>query len=539
MSKFIFVTGGVLSSLGKGLTAAAIGTILEGMGYTVSFLKLDPYLNVDPGTMNPYQHGEVFVTDDGAETDLDLGHYERFTNVRLRKHNSITAGKLYARLIEKERLGEFLGGTIQIVPHLTDEIKAAITRASEGVDCTIVEIGGTVGDIEGLPFIEAIRQMGLYAHKKDCVYIHLTYVPYIDVASELKTKPTQHSIKELRSLGIQPDILICRSELPLPEEIKKKIALFTNVEDSSIISAPDLKTVYELPLYLTREALPKSIAQHLGITYHEPKLENWQTIVNTLQLLERKVKIAIVGKYVSLKDAYKSVHEALLHAQIPTHTRVDIAWVDAESVTAETVDELLHDVDGILVPGGFGDRGVEGKIVAVRYARENKVPFFGICLGMQVAVIEFARSVLGLQQAHSTEFMPATRFSVVDMMHEQKTVAQKGGTMRLGAQVCQLKAESKAAHLYQQQTIAERHRHRYEFNPIYVPLYEQAGFMVSGVHETQNLPEVIEIPEHPHFIACQFHPELLSKPYQAHPLFVGLVEAAKQRTEKTREKSHV
>ncbi len=529
MSKLIFVTGGVLSSLGKGLTAAAIGTILEGMGYSVSFLKLDPYLNVDPGTMNPYQHGEVFVTDDGAETDLDLGHYERFTNVRLRKHNSITAGKLYARLLEKERQGDFLGGTIQIVPHLTDEIKDAINKASDGVDCTIVEIGGTVGDIEGLPFIEAIRQMGLYAHKKHCTYIHLTYVPYIDVASELKTKPTQHSIKELRSLGIQPDILICRSELPLPEEIKKKIALFTNVEESSIISAPDLKTVYELPLYLAREQLPQSIAHHLGITYKDPQLAHWQEIVATLQSLEKKVKIAIVGKYILLKDAYKSVYEALLHAQIPTKTKVEIVWVHAEEVTQETVDTLLQDVDGILVPGGFGDRGVEGKIVAVQYAREKKIPFFGICLGMQVAVIEFARSVLGLKQAHSTEFVPATRYSVVDMMHEQKSVSQKGGTMRLGVQICHLKADSKAAQLYQCATIAERHRHRYEFNPIYVPLYEQAGFIVSGLHETQNLPEMIEIPEHPHFIACQFHPELQSKPYQPHPLFVGLIEAAKKQ----------
>lgn len=528
MSKFIFVTGGVLSSLGKGLTAAAIGTTLEGMGYKVSFLKLDPYLNVDPGTMNPYQHGEVFVTDDGAETDLDLGHYERFTNAKLLHHNSITAGKLYAGLLDKERRGEFLGGTIQIVPHLTDEIKCAIARAAEGVDCTIVEIGGTVGDIEGLPFIEAIRQMGLYANKKNCIYIHLTYVPYIAVASELKTKPTQHSIKELRSLGIQPDILICRSELPLPDDIKKKIALFTNVEESSIISAPDLKTVYELPLYLAREELPKSIAHHLGITYKEPQLKHWQEIVDTLQLLQDKVKIAIVGKYILMKDAYKSVYEALLHAQIPTRTKVEIIWIDAEDITQDRVHELLAGIDAILVPGGFGDRGVEGKILTARYARENKIPYFGICLGMQVAVIEFARSVLGLKQAHSTEFTPATKYSVVDLMQEQKAIANKGGTMRLGAQICVLKPETKAAQLYKSERISERHRHRYEFNAIYVPLFEQAGLIVSGVHENQNLPEMIEIPEHPYFVACQFHPELQSKPYQPHPLFVGLVEAAKQ-----------
>jgi CTP synthase len=527
MSQLIFVTGGVLSSLGKGLTAAAIGTILESMGRRVSFLKLDPYLNVDPGTMNPYQHGEVFVTDDGAETDLDLGHYERFTHVRLRKQNSITAGKLYARLLEKERKGDFLGGTIQIVPHLTDEIKDAITQASQGFDCTIVEIGGTVGDIEGLPFIEAIRQMGLYANKKHCIYIHLTYVPYIAIAAELKTKPTQHSIKELRSLGIQPDILICRSELPLPEEIKKKIALFTNVEEDSIIAAPDLKTIYELPLHLSREQLPQRIAHHLNSPYQAPDLAQWQEIVTALQTLTNKVTIAIVGKYVALKDAYKSVYEALLHAQIPTHTKVEIIWIDAEQVTQETVADLLKKADGIIVPGGFGDRGVEGKIVAVRYAREHKIPFLGICLGMQVAVIEFARNVLGLSAADSTEFNPTTPEPAVDILEQQKAVSSKGGTMRLGAQICKLAAESKVAQVYQKQSISERHRHRYECNPAYRTRYEKAGLTISGMHETENLPEVIEISAHPYFIACQFHPELQSKPFQPHPLFVGLMQAAK------------
>ena len=527
MSKFIFITGGVLSSLGKGLTAASIGTILEGMGYSVAFLKLDPYLNVDPGTMSPYQHGEVFVTEDGAETDLDLGHYERFTHVTLHKHNSVTAGKLYAKLIEKERKGDFLGGTIQIVPHLTDEIKNVIRRAAEGADCTLVEIGGTIGDIEGLPFIEAIRQMGLHAGRKDCIYIHLTYVPYIGAAEELKTKPTQHSVKELRSLGIQPDMLICRATLPLPADIKKKIALFTNVEESAIISAPDLAQVYELPLYLAGEQLPATLAQQLGLTYTTPDLSAWQHIVHTLQTLTSSVTIAIVGKYIGLKDAYKSLYEALIHAQIPTHTKVNVVWVNAEELTKDTVSEKLGAADGIIVPGGFGDRGIEGKVLAVQYAREHKVPFLGICLGMQIATIEFARHVLNFADANSTEFDPATTHPVVDLMEHQKTVSGKGGTMRLGAQVCELKPGSKAAQVYGEHKISERHRHRYEFNTQYVPQYEEAGLYVSGVHESNSLPEIVEIPEQPFFVGCQFHPELQSKPYKPHPLFVALVKAAK------------
>lgn len=527
MPKYIFITGGVLSSLGKGLTAAAIGALLESMGYRVSFLKLDPYLNVDPGTMSPYQHGEVFVTQDGAETDLDLGHYERFTHATLRTQNSVTSGKLYARLIEKERKGDFLGGTIQIVPHLTDEIKNTIHQTALGVDCAIVEIGGTVGDIEGLPFIEAIRQMGLHAGRKDCVYIHLTYVPYLAVAAELKTKPTQHAVKELRSLGIQPDIVICRSELPLPLEIKKKIALFTNVEATAIVSAPDLKTIYELPLHYAQEQLPATIVQYLNLEYKEPQLAIWRDIVTTLQTLHNRVTIGIVGKYIGLKDAYKSLYEALLHAQIPTKTKVIMLWIDSQELTAENVGERFSAVDGIIVPGGFGDRGIEGKILAVSYARENNIPFLGICLGMQIAVIEFGRNVLQLTDAHSTEFNAETPYPVVDLMTEQKTIINKGGTMRLGAQICTLKPGTLARKLYNSNNISERHRHRYEFNTHYVPLYERAGFIVSGVHESHSLPEIIEIPEHPHFIACQFHPELQSKPFAPHPLFVSLIESAK------------
>lgn len=531
MSKYIFITGGVLSSLGKGLTAASIGTLLENMGYSVAFLKLDPYLNVDPGTMSPYQHGEVFVTEDGAETDLDLGHYERFTHVTLQKHNSITAGKLYATLIEKERKGDFLGGTIQIVPHLTDEIKKAIDRAAyvheTTVDFLLVEIGGTIGDIEGLPFIEAIRQMGLHAKKEDCLYIHLTYIPYIEAAAELKTKPTQHSVKELCSLGIQPDILICRSHLTLPPEIKKKIALFTNVEEDSIISAPDLPMVYALPNFLAQEELPKSIMRHLNIPYKTPDLTVWNKLVHTLQAeLDKSITVAIVGKYVAYKDAYKSLVEALIHAQIPTHTKVNIAWIDAETITEQNIDTQLAHANAIIIPGGFGERGIEGMIRAAKYSREQNIPFLGICLGMQIAVIEFARHMLSMIDAHSTEFNTHTTHPVIDIMEDQKRIYLKGGTMRLGAQACRLKPGSLAAQLYNSDLISERHRHRFEFNTQFVPQFEKAGFIVSGVHEAGTLPEVIEIPQHPHFIACQFHPELQSKPFAPHPLFTGLVQAA-------------
>ncbi len=526
MPKYIFITGGVLSSLGKGLTAASIGALLESMGYRVSFLKLDPYLNVDPGTMSPYQHGEVFVTDDGAETDLDLGHYERFTHAILKKEHSVTSGKFYARLIEKERKGDFLGGTIQIVPHLTDEIKKTIEHAADDVDCTLIEIGGTVGDIEGLPYIEAIRQMGLYTGRKDCIYIHLTYVPYLHITEELKTKPTQHAVKQLTSLGVQPDILICRTEIALPDEVKDKIALFTNVEKASVVSAPDLASIYELPLHYAQQQLPQTIARHLHLDYRTPNLTAWQTIVDTLHHLQGSVTIAIVGKYVGLKDAYKSLYEALLHAQIPTKTKVNMVWVNSEELTQENIPSKLRDIDGMLVPGGFGDRGIEGKILAAQYAREHRIPYLGICLGMQIAVIEFARHVLKISDADSTEFNPATKNPVIDIMAAQKAVTHKGGTMRLGAQTCVIKPGSLAEKVYQKNSISERHRHRYEFNTHYAEQFEKAGFIISGKHATSDLPEIIEIPEHPYFVACQFHPELLSKPFAPHPLFVSLIQAA-------------
>lgn len=532
MPKYIFITGGVLSSLGKGIAAASIGALLESMGYSITFLKLDPYLNIDPGTMSPYQHGEVFVTDDGAETDLDIGHYERFTRATLYRGNSVTAGQLYARLLEKERRGEFLGGTIQTVPHFTNEIKAVVAAASkigeQEADFTIVEIGGTVGDIESLPFIEAIRQIGLDVGRASCMFIHLTYVPYIAVAGELKTKPTQHSVKELRSLGIQPDVLMCRSTMPLSNDIKKKIALFTNVQESSIISAPDLASVYELPVYLEKESFHTVLVQHFKLSVSVPDLTQWVLLPAQLAALQHQVSVAIVGKYVELKDAYKSLSEALMHAQIPANARVKITWINAEDVTADTVAALLELVDGILVPGGFGDRGIAGKMHAIRYAREHNVPFFGICLGMQLAVVEFARNVLGLPEAHSTEF-GMTKYPVVDLMVEQKQISHKGGTMRLGAQVCDLLPESRAQKAYGAFKISERHRHRYEVNSAYLPSYAQAGLIVSGMHETGSLPEIIELQDHPHFVACQFHPELKSKLFAPHPLFIAFVDAAQKK----------
>ncbi len=528
MSKYLFITGGVLSSLGKGVTAASIGSLLEEMGYSISFLKLDPYLNVDPGTMNPYQHGEVFVTQDGAETDLDLGHYERFTNVTLKKHNSVTAGKLYLQLLNKERQGAFLGKTIQVVPHLTDAIKEAIAIASQEADCTIVEIGGTVGDIEGLPFIEAIRQMGLHAGRKDCVYIHLTYVPYLEASQELKTKPTQHAVKELRTLGIQPDILICRSPQVLSQKIKDKIALFTNVEEASVISAPDLKSIYTLPLHFNKEKLPERITTHLGLPYKAPNVEKWRQFTKAPSN-ESCITIAVVGKYVELQDAYKSLYEAIRHTQRVVDRKVEIARVDAEALTADTINQVLGVCDAIIVPGGFGDRGVNGKLLAINYARERGIPFLGICLGMQLAAIEFARSVLHLHDAHSKEFDPATKYPVIDEMEAQKAVTQKGGTMRLGVQSCVITPGSRAYAVYQQSIIEERHRHRYEFNAEYIPAFGEAGMIVSGMHDTQQLPEIIELPDHPFFIGCQFHPELQSKPFKPHPLFIELAKVACNR----------
>jgi len=531
LQKFIFITGGVLSSLGKGVASAGIGAILESMGYKITFLKLDPYLNIDPGTMNPYQHGEVYVTEDGAETDLDLGHYERFTNVVLTKYNNATSGKLYFNILEKERRGAYLGATVQIIPHFTNEIKRAIEKAAGNADITLVEIGGTVGDIESLPFLEAIRQMSLEIGKENSIFIHLTYVPYIKVAGELKTKPSQHSVKELRAIGIQPDILICRAEKTLPKAIKRKLALFTNVDENAVLSAPDLDTIYEIPLHLKKEKIDEVLSKHLKINYKEPDLSHWKKIVNTwnnIKKSEKEVNIAIIGKYVELKDAYKSIDEALIHASIANKVKVNLKWIRSDELTDENIEETLKNIDGILIPGGFGERGIEGKIKAAKYAREKNIPYFGICLGMQVAVIEFARNVAGLKGANSTEFNPETPYPVIDLMPEQKNLDKKGGTMRLGAYKCSLKEGTKAYEIYGKKEIYERHRHRYEFNPEFRPLLEKKGLVVSGEYVSKKLPEIVEIPEHKWFIGCQFHPEFKSKPFAPHPLFVEFVNASFQ-----------
>ena len=529
MQKFIFITGGVLSSLGKGATSAGIGAILEAMGYKITFLKLDPYLNVDPGTMNPYQHGEVSVIEDGAETDLDLGHYERFTNVVLTKYNNATSGRLYYHILEKERRGAYLGATVQIIPHFTNEIKRAIEKASSDAEIVLVEIGGTVGDIESLPFLEAIRQMSLEKGRNNSMFIHLTYVPYIKVAGELKTKPSQHSVKELRAIGIQPDVLICRAEKTLPKAIKRKLALFTNVHEDAVLSAPDLDTIYEIPIHLKKEKLDVVISKLLDIEYREPYLSKWKKIVNTLHQIKKsykEVNIAIIGKYTELKDAYKSIDEALIHASIANKVKINVNWVRADDLTDENIDELLGEMDGILVPGGFGDRGVEGKIKAVKFAREHNIPYFGICLGMQVAVIEFARNVTGLENANSTEFDPQTPYPVIDLMPEQKNIDKKGGTMRLGAYKCTIKEGTLAYDIYKQKEIYERHRHRYEFNTEYKKLLEEKGLVISGEYTVKKLPEIIEITSHRWFIGCQFHPEFKSKPFSPHPIFKAFVRAS-------------
>ncbi|MDR3647144.1 MAG: CTP synthase [Candidatus Babeliales bacterium] len=528
MKNFIFITGGVLSSLGKGLTAGSIGALFEASGYKVSFIKLDPYLNVDPGTMSPYEHGEVFVTNDGLETDLDLGHYERFTNAVLNKDSNVTAGKLYSRLLEKERKGDLLGKTIQIVPHFTNAIKEAVYNVCHESDVTIVEVGGTIGDIEGLPFIEAIRQIGLEKKKNNSVYVHLTYLPYLKMADELKTKPTQHSVKTLLSMGIQPDILICRAEKELSEDIKKKISLFTNVEEQFVISAPDLNNIYSQPLVFAKQNLDKSLINFLNLDSRKSDLTNWTQITNTLATLENHVNIAMVGKYNECKDAYKSIYEALIHAQIPNNIKVNISCIDGEDLTAENVDSVLKSFDGILVPGGFGNRAVEGKILAAGYARRNKIPYFGICLGMQVAAIEFARNVLNLPQANSTEFDVNSIDPVITIIEEQKNITFKGATMRLGKYDCKVDTNSKVFAAYKTDMIDERHRHRYELNPKYIPALEQHGLHISGKNNVDDLTEIIEITDHPFFIACQFHPEFKSKPFAAHPIFVEFIGAAKR-----------
>ena len=542
VQKFIFVTGGVVSSIGKGLTAASLGTLLESRGVKVGLMKCDPYINVDPGTMSPLQHGEVYVTEDGAETDLDLGHYERFTSVSLNRANSITAGQIYERVIAKERRGDYLGGTVQVIPHITDEIKNSIYEAAQGTEVIIVEIGGTIGDIEGLPFIEAIRQMRVDVGVENTVFVHVTYVPYIAAAGELKSKPTQHSVKELREVGIQPDFLICRSEKTIDRELKSKIGLFCSVHPENVIAATDSATIYDVPLVLHSEKFDEKIVNRLKISQDRPKINSWKKMVNTLKEPDHELSIGIVGKYVDLKESYKSLNEALVHGGIANKSKVNIVYVDSEHLNARNVKEALQNVDGILVPGGFGERGVEGKIAAIRYARENEIPFFGICYGMQLSSIEFARNVCGIKDATSREFAPerkSIRNFVIDFMEEQKLLKNKGGTMRLGAYPCSLKKDSKVRQIYNKPLISERHRHRYEFNNKYRQLFEKHGMTLSGICKDRDLVEIVEIEEHPWFIGVQFHPEFKSKPLQPHPLFTSFVEAALNNSQKLKSKSSV
>ncbi|MBM4287260.1 MAG: CTP synthase [Deltaproteobacteria bacterium] len=539
-TKFIFITGGVLSSLGKGVAAAAIGALMESRGLKVTYLKLDPYINVDPGTMNPFQHGEVYVTDDGAETDLDLGHYERFTSVTLGQENNYTTGKIYYRVINKERRGDYLGGTVQVIPHITDEIKHTILSIAPQVDVAIVEIGGTVGDIESLPFLEAIRQFKGDVGKQNVCYVHVTLVPYIKTAGEVKTKPTQHSVKELRSIGIQPDILLCRAEKHLSADIKAKIALFCNLEAHCVITAQDVESIYEIPLLYHEEGLDERVIEILNIWTRSPRLEVWQELVDRLKHPTHAVDIGIIGKYVNLRESYKSLHEALVHGGLAHRAQVNLHYIDSETVEREGPETLLERLDGILVPGGFGYRGVEGKIQAIRYARENQIPYFGICFGMQLAVIEFARHVAGLPEAQSEEFDAENPYPVIYLMREwfdyrSQTIirrdrsANKGGTMRLGAYPCVLKENSLAARAYKKLTFHERHRHRYEFNNTYREHLSQHGFLISGTSPNGELVEIIELENHPWFLGCQFHPEFKSRPMQPHPLFQDYIRACLEK----------
>ena len=525
-TKYLFVTGGVVSSLGKGLASASIGALMENRGLEVSHLKLDPYINVDPGTMSPFQHGEVYVTDDGAETDLDLRHYERFTSAKMTRRNNYTTGRIYNTVIQKERRGEYLGKTVQVIPHITDEIKTVIREAAGGADILIVEVGGTVGDIESLPFLEAIRQMKYDVGEENVVYAHLTLVPFIAASGELKTKPTQHSVKELREIGIQPDVLLCRSDREISREMKDKIALFCNVDPSAVFTAKDVSSIYEVPLALHAEGLDDKLAELFNIWSRAPRLERWETIVEKVTHPKRgEVKIGVVGKYVELAESYKSLNEALVHGGIAGDVKVRHQFIDSSRLEDGDLG-ALDDVHAILVPGGFGVRGTEGKILAVRYARERKVPFFGICLGLQMAVIEFARDVLGLAGANSLEFDEKTPHPIVTLMASQVGIEDKGGTMRLGTYACKLKEGTKARDLYGTELVQERHRHRYEFNNAYRSQCEQAGMVFSGVNPDLDLVEMIELNNHPHFIGCQFHPEFKSKPFRPHPLFAGFIAAA-------------
>lgn len=529
MPKYIFVTGGVVSSLGKGITAASLGRLLKARGLKVTLQKFDPYLNVDPGTMSPYQHGEVYVTDDGAETDLDLGHYERIVDVDLSKYSSITSGKIYWSVLNKERKGDYLGGTVQVIPHITNEIKCMLKRVAtvSDVDVVITEIGGTVGDIESQPFLEAIRQIRYEVGRENVMYIHVTLLPYLSKAGELKTKPTQHSVKELLSIGIQPDVLVCRTEKEINMDLKSKIALFCNVEKQNVIQNADADSLYDIPLLLEREGLAKIVCDHFGLNCKEPDLTGWKDMVQRSKNPTHYVKIALVGKYVELRDAYLSVAEALKHAGIDNSADVEINWVHSEEVNEDNYREMLEGSDGILVPGGFGDRGIEGKVLAARYARENKIPFLGICLGMQMAVVEFARDVLQYSDADSTEFNAETKHPLIDIMNDQKDIENKGGTMRLGSYPCRLIDGTRAKEAYDgADMINERHRHRYEFNNEFRKVCEENGLVISGTSPDNKLVEIVELKDHPWFVAAQFHPEFKSRPTRSHPLFKGLIKAS-------------
>ena len=537
-TKFIFITGGVLSSLGKGLAAASIGALLQTRGLKVTIQKLDPYINVDPGTMNPFQHGEVYVTEDGAETDLDLGHYERFLGIHMSQSSNYTSGKIYETVINKERRGDYLGGTVQVIPHITDEIKRCVLSvAKDDEDVALIEIGGTVGDIEGLPFLEAIRQLKNDLGKENVLYIHLTLVPYMRAAGELKTKPTQHSVKELRSIGIQPDIILCRSEVPLPADLRDKIALFCDVDRDAVFSAVDVKSIYEVPMEFYREGVDQKIAILLKLPAKNAELDSWKELNRRINNPKGRCRIGIVGKYVDLKEAYKSLHEALVHGAVSNEVSVELEYVNSEEITPKNVEKRLKNLDGILVPGGFGSRGIEGKITSIKYARENKVPFFGICLGMQCAVIEFARNVLGLDKANSQEFDEFTPDPVIYLMTEwydfrtkkvekRDGASNKGGTMRLGSYPCKIVKETKAMEAYGESKIEERHRHRYEFNKKYAEALHKAGLVLSGTSPDEELVEMVELPGHPWFLGCQFHPEFKSNPMRPHPLFREFIRAA-------------
>lgn len=528
-TKYVLVTGGVVSSIGKGLASASIGALMEARGLRITHVKLDPYINVDPGTMSPYQHGEVFVTDDGAETDLDLGHYERFTTVRLTRDANLTAGRVYASVIQKERRGEYLGATVQVIPHVTDEIKRNIRRAADGVDVAIVEVGGTVGDIESLPFLEALRQLKVEEGPENAVSVHVTLVPHIPTAGELKTKPTQHSVRDMREIGIQPDVLLCRCDRPISADLKSKIALFSNVPVRSVISAEDVDCIYELPIKLHEQGLDDQLADRLNIWSRPPELGPWRRMIDQYTRPKSSVKIGIVGKYVHLKDSYKSLHEALIHGGMACCANVELDYVDSEALEGEDVVARLRSLDGILVPGGFGDRGTEGKIAAVRFARENGVPYLGICLGMHMAVVEFARNRCGLAGAGSREFAEPPEHPVIDLMEDQSEVTDKGGTMRLGAYPCLLEPGTLSASLYGAREVSERHRHRFELNNEYRAQLEAAGLVMAGASPDERLVELIELADHPFFVACQFHPEFKSRPTSPHPLFSGFVGAAMRR----------